>query len=140
MLEVKEDFLDTMHIPLLAGRSLSGADRAGAARVVVGKEAFGKLGFGEENPLGRRFKFGEGSGTEFEIVGIARNARYGSLRGEIPATVYLPFAQHMDALDFSANGMAFGVRTVGEPALLVPAIRGTLRDIDSNLALVDITT
>src|SRR5260370_36720142 len=132
MLEVKEDFLDTMHIPLLAGRSLSGADRAGAARVAVVNEAFAKLGFGEENPLGRRFKFGEGSGTEFEIVGIARNARDGSLRGELPAKVYLPFAQLMESLDICANWMSFGVRPFGKHALLCTAYRIQTHDNNSH--------
>jgi predicted permease len=138
VLEVEENFLDAMHIPLLAGRSLSVGDRAGSAVVV--NEAFLRLGFGGENALGRKFKFGEKSKTESEIVGIARNARYDSLRGDMPPIVYQPFSQRIVAGQGGSAGMIFEVRTIGNPAQIVPAVRETLRDIDSNLALVGITT
>jgi len=139
VLEGKENFLDTMHIPILAGRSLSAADRPGTPRVAVVNEAFVKLGFGDQDPLGRSFKFGENSKTEFEVVGVARNARYDSLRGDISPTIYLPFAQRMVATH-AGWGMTLEVRTAGSPLALAPAVRTAISDIDSNIALVDVTT
>jgi predicted permease len=139
VLEGKQNFLETMHVPILAGRSLGPADRPGAPRVAVVNEAFVKLVFGDQNPLGRSFKFGVDSKREFEVVGIVRNARYDSLRGEIPPTIYVPFEQGMVATG-AGYGMTFEVRTAVNPAQLVPSIRETLGDIDSNIAIVNITT
>jgi predicted permease len=139
VLKGKENFLEAMHIPILAGRSLSAADGPGAPSVAVVNEAFASLGFGNENPLGRSFKFGENSKTVFEVVGVARNARFDSLRGGIPPTIYVPLAQVM-AGKAAGYGVIFEVRTAGNPMQLVPAVRQTLQDIDSNIALVDITT
>jgi predicted permease len=139
VLEGKPNFLETMHIPILAGRSLGPADRAGAPRVAVVNEAFVKFGFGDENALGRSFKCGGNSKTEFEVVGIARNARYDSLRGDVPPTIYLPFEQQL-AITNAGYGMTFEVRTAGNPAQLVASIRETLGDIDSNIAPDNITT
>jgi predicted permease len=138
VLKGKENFLEAMRIPILAGRPLSAADRPGAPRVAVVNEAFARLGFGNENPLGRSFKFGENSKTLFEVVGVARNARYDSLRGDIPPTIYVPLAQAMAATP--GYGVIFEVRTPGNPTQLVPAVRQILHDIDSSIAPVDITT
>jgi predicted permease len=139
VLQGQENFLEAMHIPVLAGRSLSSSDRPGAAAVAVVNEAFVKLGFGDENPLGRSFKFGENSKAVFEVVGIARNARYDSLRGDFPPTIYLQLAQ-AKAGKAGGYGVTFEVRTAGNPTQLAPAVRATLRDIDSNIAPVDFTT
>ena len=139
VLKGKENFLEAMHIPILAGRSLSAADGPGAPSVAVVNEAFARLGFGNENPLGRSFKFGENSKTLIEVVGVARNARFDSLRGDIPPTIYVPLAQVM-AGRAAGYGVIFEVRTAGNPMQLVPSVRQTLQDIDSNIALVDITT
>jgi len=139
VLQGQENFLEAMHIPVLAGRSLSAADRPGAPRVAVVNEAFVKLAFGDENPLGQNFKFGENSKAMFEVVGVARDARYDSLRGDFPPTIYLPLAQAKAGRD-AGYGVTFEVRTAGNPTQLAPAVRATLRGIDSNIAPVDFTT
>jgi predicted permease len=139
VLQGQENFLEAMHIPVLAGRFLSSSDRPGAAAVAVVNEAFVKLGFGNEDPIGRSFKFGENSKTVFEVVGIAKNARYDSLRGDFPPTIYLQLAQAKDGSN-AGYGVTFEVRTAGNPTQLAPAVRAALRDIDSNIAPVDFTT
>jgi predicted permease len=148
ILEAKGNFLEAMHIPILTGRSLAAADPIGASRVAVVNEAFVKLGFGSENPLGRTFKFGENARTVYEVVGVARNARYDSLRGDISPAVYLQLPHVTNGKEAGnpslqsevSYGVTFEVRAAGNPMELVPAVRQTLRDIDSNIAPVDITT
>jgi len=65
--------------------------------------------FGEDNPIGRRFGFGgpEDAG-KIEVVGIVRDAKYTSLRGETPPTAYTPYLQE------TPGQMNFAVRAAAD--------------------------
>ena len=55
---VRENFLEAMEIPLLAGRSLRSQDDASArSKVVVVNQTFANKYFPNENPIGKRFTF-----------------------------------------------------------------------------------
>src|SRR5258707_15341978 len=73
-------------------------------------------------------------GEDVEIVGLARDAKYTSLRQPAPATVYLPAAQQRDG---AAN---YCVRAAGNPTALFGAIRAALREVDPTLAVTDLRT
>ena len=50
--------------------------------------------FPAENPIGKRMSFGGREGPWYEIVGVARDSKYGAL-GEAPLpVVYMPVAQN----------------------------------------------
>ncbi|HEY8151880.1 MAG TPA: FtsX-like permease family protein, partial [Vicinamibacteria bacterium] len=88
-------------------------------------------------PVGRHLTFGStpmGGAEDVEIVGLARDAKYTSLRQPAPATVYLPAAQQRDG---EAN---YCVRAAGNPAALFGAIRAAVREIDPTLAVTDLRT
>jgi hypothetical protein len=51
---VRENYLATMEIPLLLGRSLTAQDDAHAPPVAIVNQAFAKAHFGNENPIGKR--------------------------------------------------------------------------------------
>ncbi|MCW5558257.1 MAG: FtsX-like permease family protein, partial [Verrucomicrobiae bacterium] len=70
-----------------------------------------------------------------EIVGIARDAKYFELRGEMPPTVYLPYFQ-----DNTAGSAYFTVRTTGDPAAMMAMIRQAVREVDGSLPLGDLRT
>ncbi len=131
------NFLEAMEIPLLLGRPFSDRDAAGAPRVAIVNEAFTRQVFGQENPVGRHLTFGTmptGGGENVEIVGVARDAKYTSLREKSPATVYLPAAQQSDG---EAN---YCVRAAGNPAALFRAIPAAVREVDSTLAVTHLRT
>ena len=93
--------------------------------------------FGGENPVGRRFTFGanpNAPASEIEIVGVARDAKYTTLREAEPVTIYLPAPQMLDGV---AN---YYVRTASEPAAIGPAIRAAVREIDPMLPVIDLRT
>jgi len=87
--------------------------------------------------VGRRITFG-GSvntpATEIEIVGVARDAKYTTLREAEPVTIYLPAAQMLEGV---AN---YYVRTAGDPAAIAPEIRSAVREIDPGLPVIDFRT
>ena len=134
--QVRENFLETMEIPLLAGRGLSERDDARSPRVAVVNQTFARKFFGGENPVGRRIAFDPQKPGEVEIVGLARDAKYTSQRAETPPTIYLPWLQELR----SAGSVVFEVRTAGEPGEAVAAIRRAVREVDAGLPLNNVKT
>ena len=78
----------------------------------------------------------EKKADEYEIVGLAKDAKYTSQRDEIPPTTYLPWQQQLR----SVNTVTFEVRTTGVPTAAVASIRQAVREVDGNLPLKDIKT
>jgi predicted permease len=133
---VRENFLEAMGIPLLAGRALNSSDDAKAPKVVVVNQTFANKYFPDENPIGQRFTFDTKKPDEMEIVGLAKDAKYTRQRDEIPPTVYIPWRQDLRAM----TGVTFEVRTVGDPNVSVAAVRQAVREVDGNLPLNNVKT
>jgi macrolide transport system ATP-binding/permease protein len=132
-------FFATMQIPILAGRDFEERDRPGSPAVAVVNQVFAKTNFQDRNPLGQHLilrEAGEGNrvGRDMEIVGVARNARYGSLTRDIPPVVYLPYDQGYP----QPSQMLYGLRTSGDPLRYVNAVRETVRRLDARVPLSDL--
>jgi predicted permease len=133
---VRENFLESMEIPLLTGRSLTSHDDARAPRVAVVNQTFAQRCFPNENPIGKRFGFDSEKTSEIEIVGLVRDAKYTSQRDAIPPAIYVSWLQDLRSVGF----VTFEVRTIGEPTAAVNAIRQAVREVDRNLPLNNIKT
>ena len=133
-LAVDEDFLQTMRVPLLRGRSLSAADVEGAPRVAVINAALARQTFGTEDAVGRRFLLGLSSKDEVEVVGVAANAVYTSIKRLNAPIVYVPYRQG------PMRGGTFEVRTAGDPAAITSAAREALRAIDPTVPIFNVRT
>jgi predicted permease len=134
--QVRENYLETMEIPLLSGRRLSSQDDSRAPRVAVVNQTFARRFFPNQNPIGKRFGFTPATTAQIEIVGISGDAKYSSLREEVDPTIYLPWLQELAG----AGSMSFEVRTAGDPSSSVGAIRQAVREVDGNLPLSGIAT
>jgi len=134
-------FLSTMQIPLVAGRDFDERDQPGSPPVAIVNEAYAKANFGNDNPMGQRIIFEEQENVkrrEIEIVGVARNARYGeALTATFPATVYLPYNQN---LYFPVGAMTFALRTSGDPLAYAQTVRDIVRQADPRVPVADIRT
>ena len=134
---IAPNFFTAMEIPLLLGRTFTARDDEDAPKVAIVTHAFARRYFASENPVGRRFTFGanpNAPASEIEIVGVARDAKYTTLREAEPVTIYLPAPQMLDGV---AN---YYVRTASDPAAIGPAIRAAVREIDPTLPVVDLRT
>jgi len=127
------DFFGTMKITLLLGRDFTDRDTEEAPRVAVVNETFAERYFGNTNPIGQRIGW-SGDELDMEIVGVVRDARYGSLRRDVPATVYHPFRQA------SIHMMHFALRTAGSPRSLIPDVRRAVASIDRSIPLQEVAT
>lgn len=130
---------ETMGVALRQGRALGDGDRVGTAKVAVVNEAFARAYFPGQTPLGRRFGFGEGAqgATEYEIVGVVGDARYGDVNETPGRMVYLPLLQ---ASDESAHTSELAIRLSGDPASAGPAIRAAVAAVDPRLPISDMLT
>jgi predicted permease len=136
MHSVRENFFNTMEIPLLLGRGLTEQDDARAPRVAVVNQAFAKAHFPNESPIGKRFGLDPDKPNDIEIVGLARDTKYTSQRDEIQPTVYQSWRQVLKRMTFAT----FEVRTVGDPAATIAGVREAMREVDSNLPVTNVRT
>ena len=120
----------TLGVPLLAGRELRDDDRAGTTRVaLVDAAAARQLWPGRQDVLGQRVKFVYLQ-EWITVVGVVGNVRRDSLSAEPRPTLYLPLAQH-----FAPATMRLVVRGDADAAVLAPALRAVLRDLDPAVPL-----
>jgi predicted permease len=134
--QVRENFLEAMEIPLLAGRTLKAEDDARSPKVVVVNQTFANKYFPDENPIGQRFTFDSTKPDQVEIVGLAQDAKYARQRDEIPPTVYSPWRQELRSM----SGATFEVRTAGDPTASIAAVRQAVADVDGNLPINNVKT
>jgi macrolide transport system ATP-binding/permease protein len=133
---VGPDFFEVMQLPLVAGRGLADRDMT-SWRVAVVNETFVKTYLKGGSPLGRRFRWNRDDSGDVEIVGVARDARYDSIRGETDPTIYAPYARTPWGW---RPKFTIEARIAGDPAAAVAAIRRTMGEIDRRLPLMELKT
>jgi putative ABC transport system permease protein len=120
LLGVSPGWIQTMKIPLLAGRDLRPEDADPGSAIV--NEAFARRYFDGQNPVGRSFERMEGGSRRVVsvIVGYVSDARYYDMREPVRPTAYVPFA----VADESRQQRTFMVRTrAADPMALAPLLR-----------------
>ena len=137
---VGPDHFRTLGVPLVRGRIFDRGDRAGRQRVAIINQLAAQRFFPNEDPIGKRVWFGGGSNFDrpdsaAEIVGIVGDVAYQSLdERPMQPDFYTPYSQ------FTYAARAVLVRSSGDPAALVPAIRAAVRRAEPSLALREVRT
>jgi predicted permease len=144
---VSPGYFATMGIPLTLGRDFSTQDETGAPpdpklnqsgyRVAIANEKFVKHYFGDSNPIGRHIGFGGDPGTKtpMEIIGVVKDAKYTSMRDEVPRQLFFPYLQ-----GGQTGEITMYVRTTAQPSQMYQAIRGDVRRLDANLPVFKLRT
>jgi predicted permease len=134
---VSPGFFETLKIPILMGRDFTIKDEKGAPKVGIVNQKMVKRYFGSTNPIGRHLGMGIDPGTklDIEIVGVAGDTKYESMRAEVPYELYVPYVQQEFVL-----GMTAYVRTRGDPANLFSTVRQTVRNVDASVPIYDMRT
>ena len=125
------DYFTTLGQRLLQGRDFNDRDRMDTPRVAIVTEKFGRRFFGNQEPLGRKFRQG---GGDIEIVGVVQDARDQSVRNGPEPTVYLPVKQGQ------TSGLTVLVLSQSEPAALIPSLLAIVRSIDSRMPVYSVQT
>lgn len=130
-------YLDTMRIPLRAGRFLNEADLAidsdddNAVLPVVINETAGRRYWAGRDPVGAFGRLNQ-SGTRFQVVGVAADVLNAGLNSGAMPEVYIPWTV------FNFNPLAIAIRSPSPPERLVPAVRRAIREIDPRLGVLDV--
>jgi predicted permease len=112
-------FFETMGIPIIAGRDFTADDDQRAPKRVVVSESVARRYFPGEDPLGRQILFGGAAAT---IVGVAKDVRFTSLRGDAPLVTYRASRQ-----DPTAPANTFLLRTPATNVeVLTPFVRAAI--------------
>ena len=151
-------YLETMGVPLLSGRYLDEND-ANAFSVVVNRSV-AKRYFGDANPVGQTLIWRTGAGLNptlqpfdapLQIVGVVEDIRQGRVAVPAYAEIFMDYRQvraihermkfpkgRIEQISFGF--MSFGVKTRGNPAAFIPAVRDAVRTIDANASIDAIHT
>jgi predicted permease len=126
-----------MGIPLMAGREFTRADTFGAPKVAIVNQAFARKFNLGDNPVGKRFGVGGGSGTklDIEIVGVAQDAKYSEVKQAVPPQYMVPYRQE-ERLGYGY----FYIRTAVPPEQLLSTIPAVIRKLDASLPVGDVKT
>jgi ABC-type antimicrobial peptide transport system permease subunit len=76
-----------------------------------------------------------GTKLDIQIVGVAGDTKYESMRDEIPYELYVPSDQQR-----FANGGTVYVRAQGDPARAFNTLRAAVRAVDANVPMYDMRT
>jgi predicted permease len=133
---VGPNFFATSSTPLLMGREFSARDRAGAPLVAIVNETFAREFFPGQNPLGRRFgDWGPKSASKFEIIGVVKDARYGSLRVPPYPTIFQSLWQYGPVPTYVLHA-----RVMGDPGTAAASIRRSIQAIDPGIVVYGVRT
>ncbi|HEY6403990.1 MAG TPA: FtsX-like permease family protein, partial [Blastocatellia bacterium] len=129
---VSHRYLETMKIPLLAGRQFNESDDAKAPRVAIITETLQRRAWPNENPLGKRFSMkdpidGVESRTMVEVIGIVKDTKLRYPLDPAGPMVYFPLLQNY------RGGVALHLRSTANPERLAAAVRREAAALDPTL-------
>jgi predicted permease len=126
-----------MRIPIVAGRAFTPQDAESARAVAVITQSAAKKFFPNQNPIGKRFKITDNPARLiwYEIVGVAADVHYDSLRHE-PESLHFDLYRQLHGI----GGATYIVRTSMPPEAITPSLRAAIQRIDKNLPIIDIRT
>jgi putative ABC transport system permease protein len=133
---VMADYFRVMRVSMLDGRAFTDGDRPAAPLVVIVDRSTAARNWPGQSAIGKRLKVGRTEPWR-EVVGVVADMEQPVLikilKGRL-GQVYLPFAQAPQ------TAISLVVRTNGDPAGLIPAIRDIARTTDIDQPLFQIQT
>ena len=127
---VTSDYFRTMGMRLLKGREFTERDNEDAPKVVVISEALARRYFPDEEPIGKRLRFGKDDLRE--IVGVMADVKQFGLETDARPSMWFSATQN------PARAMYVVARTSGDPLSLASAVRDEVWAIDKNLAVTNV--
>jgi len=127
---VAPGYFNAVGVPLVLGRDLGPQDTTASTHVCVVNEELAKRFFAGQSPIGRHLtsEHGKDGTVTLEIVGVVKNLRSRSLRGNIPQRFYVPAAQGWRGRIPSA--MIFEIRTTADPKSIATEVRKAISSVN----------
>ncbi len=122
-------YFETLGIPLVAGRDFDSRDGPEAPKVVIISEKLASKFAG--NPIGQSL-----SGSR-EVIGVAKDSRYASVKDAPRDVVYWPMFQSAESIGYAPS---FEVRYDGNTADAFRSIRAAVTAVDPSLTIFRLNT
>ena len=123
---ISDGYLDTMRIRTIRGRGFSSTDAPGSSPVTIISQSLASRLFPGADPVGRTVRLSGDSALE--IIGVVPDTIYrSSIERNAPPSLYVPLSQNYE------SGVNLHVRTSGNPADFIPAVREAIRQVDPRL-------
>ena len=142
-------YVETMRIPLRAGRTFTDADTADRPLVAIVNETLRREGWGGRNPIGTRITFGGSYAPPnerwAEVVGVIGDVRHFGPGTPPVAEMYWAVEQigavPGETLRRMRRGLTLVVSTdAGDPLALVPSVRASVRAVDPDQPIANVRT
>ena len=129
--EVGPAFLATMGIPLASGREFTANDDEKAPPAAVVNETMATRFWPRADPVGKRLQV---DGRWLEVVGIARDSKYGTMLEKPRPLFYVPLRQN------PSIRVSLLIRSPRSPAGLMEALAHEVHALDQGLAPAQLIT
>jgi predicted permease len=138
--QVSADYLKTMGIPVLRGRSFNDSDNEQSIHVAIVNETMARQYWPGENAIGKRFKLGDPNDDVpwLTIVGVAGDVRQMGVDEPVKAEMYFPYQQSNDQQWFAPRDLA--IRTSVDPLSVVAVVRNEIHQVDPDQPISDVRT
>ncbi|MBX7185755.1 MAG: ADOP family duplicated permease, partial [Vicinamibacteria bacterium] len=131
---VGPDYFETIGARLIKGRGVRETDGPESPRVAIVNRTFAERMWPGEDPIGKRVVMGRKQRIEREVVGVAENGRIADLSESPEPYAFVPFAQ-------MPQGFALLlVETSGRAESLFGPVRGAIREMDAEMAVLETST
>jgi predicted permease len=132
---VAPGYFSTLGIPILAGREISEQDHASRRMVCVINESFAKKFFNGRNPIGLTLTQHDAEIRRiYEVVGVVRDSRQGSLRDEVGTRFYTSMSRPAARADGRVTGVTFIIRP-RSGALVLGDVRQVIQRTEPNMPI-----
>jgi predicted permease len=130
---ITPNYFRTLQIPIVEGRDFTLQDSAKSQRVAIVNEEFVNRYWPKQGAIGKRL-FSDLPKEWLTVVGVARNNKVNWLNEKPTPFVYLPLYQ------MYTPSMIINARVIGDPLTFAKTIENTVHELNSDLAVFDVTT
>lgn len=128
---VSPGYMQTIRIPLLTGRDFSMQDDRKAQLVAIVNRTFAEKYWPGQDPIGKGFA---ATGRNMTVVGVVQTVNYDNLNETPKPFFYMSIFQDYYSM------AAIHVRTSGDPMAAVGMVEKTIRDLNPDVPIFDVTT
>lgn len=129
-----DGYFRTLGIPVMSGRTFLPTDRLDSPPVTVISRTLAEQAFPGESALGEILILPWGDGIPLEVIGIVGDLPDYGLGASYRPVFYLPNRQYPGTV------LSLVIRIEGDAAVLVPAIRNTIHEMDKDVPITGMGT
>jgi len=129
---VTPGYFQALGVPLIHGRAMAESDDWRAPEIAIVSESLARRVFGDEEPLGKTFRFNnDPTAPVGTVVGVVQDLKWENLK-QIQPVVYMPLSQ---AKEHVPSTMLLVVHTTSNPRALAPSVRSAVHELGSEAAI-----